>query len=75
MDSEDVRRKRGRPLTDELRRAYYQHMPPGLQEQWALLEPEEQDAVLKILEEYHQATEQELWSLVSGLLEVLVKKK
>jgi hypothetical protein len=75
MGSEDVRRKRGRPLTEELRRAYYQHMPPELQKQWVLLTPEERDAVLKILEEYHQTTEHELWSLVSGLLGVLVKKK
>lgn len=75
MEKEDVRRKRGRPLTDELRRSYYQHMPPQLQKQWVSLTPQDQDAVLEVLEEYHQTTEHELWSLVSGLLGVLAKKK
>ena len=69
-----IRRKRSQPLTEELRRAYYQHMPPELQKQLGLLAPEEQDKILKIVEEYHQIVEHEFWHLLSGLLQVLIKR-
>ena len=69
-----LRREISRPLTEESRRAYYQHMPLELQKQWDTLTPEEQDTILKILEEYHQMMEHELWHLLSGLIEVLIRR-
>ncbi len=73
--SQVVHRKRGRPLTEELRRAYYQRMSPELQKQWDLLATEEQDAILKMVEEYHQSMEHELWRLLGGLIQVHVEGK
>lgn len=73
--SQVVRGKRGRPLTEELRRAYYQRMSPELQKQWDLLASEEQDAILEMVEEYHQSMEYELWRLLGGLIQVHVEGK
>jgi hypothetical protein len=69
-----VRRKRSRPLTEELQAAYYQRMPPELRKQWDLLAPEEQVMILEVLEEYHQMMEYELSHLVSGLIQALIKR-
>jgi len=69
-----VRRKRSRPLTEELQAAYYQRMPPELRKQWDLLAPEEQVMILEVLEEYHQVMEHELSHFVSGLIQVLIKR-
>ena len=69
-----VRRKRSRPLTEELQAAYYQRMSPELRKQWDLLAPEEQVMILEVLEEYHQMMEYELSHLVSGLIQALIKR-
>jgi len=69
-----VRRKRSRPLTEELQAAYYQRMPPKLRKQWDLLAPEEQVMILEVLEEYHQMIEHELSHFVSRLIQVLIKR-
>lgn len=69
-----VRRKRSRPLTEELQAAYYQRMPPELRKQWDLLAPEEQVMILEVLEEYHQMMEYELSHFVSGLIQALIKR-
>lgn len=69
-----VRRKRSRPLTEELQAAYYQRMSPELRKQWDLLAPEEQVMILEVLEEYHQMLEYELSHLVSGLIQALIKR-
>ncbi len=69
-----VRRKRSRPLTEELQAAYYQRMSPELRKQWDLLAPEEQAMILEVLEEYHQVMEHELSHFVSGLIQVLIKR-
>jgi len=69
-----VRKKRSRPLTRELQAAYYQRMPPELRKQWDLLEPQEQVAILEIIEEHHQVTEYEFWHFVAKLIQSLIKK-
>jgi len=69
-----VRRKRSRPLTEELQAAYYQRMSPELRKQWDLLAPEEQVMILEVLEEYHQMMEYELSHFVSGLIQALTKR-
>lgn len=69
-----VRRKRSRPLTEELQAAYYQRMSPELRKQWDLLASEEQAMILEVLEEYHQVMEHELSHFVSGLIQVLIKR-
>ncbi len=69
-----VRRKRSRPLTEELQAAYYQRMSPELRKQWDLLASEEQVMILEVLEEYHQVMEHELSHFVSGLIQALTKR-